>query len=94
MVGWIEKAVKWLSENMPSWDSIKNSVSNAWDSTKNSVGNAWNTTTEYVGGAWQKVKGWAGLGENVPPSRNGQVATQATVANTNPKAFFTAVNIL
>ena len=26
--------IKWISENMPSWEGIKNSVSSAWERTK------------------------------------------------------------
>ncbi|OOF47959.1 hypothetical protein BKK52_07335 [Rodentibacter trehalosifermentans] len=56
--------IKWLSENMPSWDGIKNSVSNAWDSTKNAAGSAWQSTKETAGNLWGKVKDFTGFGSN------------------------------
>ncbi|MBF0751560.1 MULTISPECIES: phage tail tape measure protein [unclassified Pasteurella] len=61
--------IKWLTENMPSWDSIKNSVSNAWDSTKNAAGSAWQSTKETAGNIWGKVKEATGFGSdgNQPP---------------------------
>ncbi|OOF87512.1 phage tail tape measure protein [Rodentibacter ratti] len=61
--------IKWLSENMPSWDGIKNSVSNAWDSTKNAAGSAWQSTKETAGNIWGKVKEATGFGSdgNQPP---------------------------
>lgn len=80
--------IRWLSENMPSWDGIKNSVSNAWDSTKNSVGNAWNTTTEYIGSAWQKAKGWAGLGENLPTVNKWSGGYAGNGGKYQPKGIF------
>ncbi|OOF64762.1 phage tail tape measure protein [Rodentibacter pneumotropicus] len=61
--------IKWLTENMPSWDGIKNSVSNAWDSTKNAAGSAWQSTKETASNIWGKVKEATGFGSdgNQPP---------------------------
>lgn len=64
--------IKWISENMPSWDGIKNSVSSAWESTKNTSSNAWQSTKETVGSAWESFKDFTGFGSNGKklPSQN------------------------
>lgn len=64
--------IKWISENMPSWDGIKNSVSSAWERTKNTSSNAWQSTKETAGSAWESFKDFTGFGSNGKklPSQN------------------------
>ncbi|MFQ1047126.1 phage tail tape measure protein [Avibacterium paragallinarum] len=69
--------IRWLSENMPSWDGIKNSVSNAWNSTK-----------EGVSSAWQKAKSWAGLGEEVPAVNKWSGGYAGNGGKYQPKGIF------
>ncbi|MEE3609040.1 tape measure protein [Avibacterium paragallinarum] len=69
--------IRWLSENMPSWDGIKNSVSNAWNSTK-----------EGVSSAWQKAKSWAGLGEDVPAVNKWSGGYAGNGGKYQPKGIF------
>ncbi|MCK8953436.1 phage tail tape measure protein [Haemophilus influenzae] len=64
--------IKWISENMPSWEGIKNSVSSAWERTKNTSSNAWQSTKETAGSAWESFKDFTGFGSNGKklPSQN------------------------
>ena len=64
--------IKWISENMPSWEGIKNSVSSAWERTKNTSNNAWQSTKETAGSAWESFKDFTGFGSNGKklPSQN------------------------
>lgn len=86
--------IKWISENMPSWEGIKNSVSSAWERTKTlraTLGNQQKKRQEVLGNHLRISLALVQMAKNYRV-KIGQAATLETVANMNPWALSTVAN--